>query len=326
MRNDRPFPFSREGLQRPLYPLRRLRFATFLRLVLAIIFALTAFIFSEVVPIIPPLDHTFLRVVITIWFGLIGFSLFPDIAKIVSSYTINIGNNLISRLSAEVSSQIARLPRQSAAVSHTFTTMTPSGISVNQPLILDTSAIIDGRILDIAKTRFISGTILLPSFILTELQQVADSSDFIKRARGRRGFEIIDDLKKIKGVKIELWDQEIGGRAVDDKLLKLAKSMHGKIITTDYNLNRVATLSGVMVLNINDLANSVKTIAVPGENLKVKVVHLGKDSKQGVGYLDDGTMIVVEDGAQLVGKEIQTEVSRVLQVPAGRMIFAKTAN
>lgn len=323
MRNDRPFPFSREGLNRPLYPIRRLRFATFLRLVLAIIFALTAFIFSEVIPAIPPLDHTFLRVVITIWFGLIGFSLFPDLAKIVTTYTITVVNNLISRLGTEVMNQIMRLPRHN--LSPSYTSMTPGGVTVNQPLILDTSAIIDGRILDIAKTHFISGTILLPAFVLTELQQVADSSDYIKRQRGRRGFEIINDLKKVKGIRIEIWDHEISGKAVDDKLLKLGKNLNGKIITTDYNLNRVATLSGVTVLNINDLANSVKTIAVPGESLKVKVVHLGKDSKQGVGYLDDGTMIVVEDGAQLVGKEIQTEVSRVLQVPAGRMIFAKTA-
>lgn len=322
MQNSRLFPFSREGINKSFFPFRRFKLTTFLRLVLAIIFALIAFIFSEVIPEIPPLNHTFLRIIITLWFGLIGFGLFPDLAKIVSTYTITVVNSLVSRLGTEVMNQIMRLPRHN--LNPAFTSMAPSGVTMNQPLILDTSAIIDGRILDIAKTHFISGTILLPSFILTELQQVADSSDFLKRQRGRRGFEIINELKRIKGVHIEIWDHEINGKTVDEKLLKLAKNLRGKIITTDYNLNRVATLSNITVLNINDLANSVKTIAVPGENLRIKVVHLGKDSKQGVGYLDDGTMIVVEDGAELVGREINTEVARVLQVPAGRMIFAKT--
>ena len=194
---------------------------------------------------------------------------------------------------------------------------------MNQPLILDTSAIIDGRILDIAKTGFIFGILLIPSFVLTELQQVADSSDYLKRSRGRRGFEILEELKKVKGLRTEVWDKDIMAKTVDDKLLKLAKSLNGRIITTDFNLNRVASVSGVNVLNINDLANSVKTVAIPGEHLKVKVIHLGKDPKQGVGYLPDGTMIVVEDGATLVGQDIKTEVTRILQVPAGKMIFTK---
>lgn len=295
----------------------------FLRILLAIAFALPAFIFTEVVPDLPPFNHTFLRIVVTVWFGLIGYGVFPDIARSVSNTTISLINSFVSKISTDVMDQLMRLPQQNP-----FSVPYPShapigGVSVNQPTILDTSAIIDGRILDIAKTNFITGTILVPSFVLAELQQVADSADYIKRSRGRRGFEIIEDLKKMKGIRIEIWDKEPVAKTVDDKLLKLAKNLHGKIITTDYNLNRVASVSNIMVLNVNDLANAVKSVAIPGEKLKVKVVHLGKDPKQGVGYLPDGTMIVVEDGAQLVGHEVETEVTRLIQVAAGRMIFTK---
>lgn len=302
-----------------------MRISKLLRLVLAIIFALTAFIFSEVVPDIPPLSRTFLRIIVTIWFGLIGYGLFPDLARVSSGYFVSLFNNFISRIGNEVMNQIMRLPHQNP-ISAPFPSIGPiGGVSMSQPTILDTSAIIDGRILDIAKTHFLYGTILIPQFILAELQQVADSSDYIKRSRGRRGFEIIEELKKVKGLRIEIWDKEPVAKTVDDKLIKLAKNLHGKIITTDFNLNKVASISGVVVLNINDLANAVKTVAVPGERLDVKVVHLGKDAKQGVGYLPDGTMIVVEDGAQLVGRDVKTEVSRVLQVSAGRMIFVKAS-
>lgn len=296
----------------------------FLRLILAVIFALVAFIFSEVVPELPPFSKNFLRVIITIWFGLLGYGLFPDIAKTVTLAFISLINTFIAMVSNEVINQFLRLPQNHSYAAAPFPVHAPlGGVSVNQPLILDTSAIIDGRILDIAKTGFIHGFMLLPSFVLTELQQVADSSDFLKRSRGRRGFEIIEDLKKIKGLRIEVWDKEPAAKTVDEKLIRLAKGLHGRIITTDFNLNRVAQVSGVSILNVNDLANAVKTVAIPGEQLKVKVVHLGKDPQQGVGYLPDGTMIVVEDGAELVGNEINTEVHRIIQVPAGRMIFVK---
>lgn len=295
-----------------------------LRLVLAIVFALTAFIFTEVLPDLPPFNRIFLRVIITIWFGLMGYGLFPDLAKLVSSAAIKFVNNFTSRLSAEITSQMLRIQRPPLGTGTGFGASAPiGGIAVNHPLILDTSAIIDGRILDIAKTNFLSGTILVPSFVLTELQQVADSADFIKRTRGRRGFEIVNELKKTKGLRIEIWDKDGAGKNVDEKLLKLAKNLQGRIITTDFNLNRLATVSNIPVLNINELSNAVRTIAVPGEKLKVKVVHLGKDAKQGVGYLPDGTMIVVEDGADLVGKDVETEVARLIQVAAGRMIFVK---
>ena len=297
-----------------------------LRLILAIVFALTAFIFSELIPDIPPFSHTFLRLTITVWFGLMGFGLFPDIARRASLSILSLINLLTARVSSEVMSQLMRLPQQNPLSLPSRQHAPLGGVFANHPIILDTSAIIDGRIVDIAKTGFISGLILLPSFVLAELQQVADSSDYLKRSRARQGFEVIDQLKKIKGLRIEIWDKEPAAKTVDDKLLKLAKSLNGRIITTDFNLNRVATVSGIEVLNINDLANAVKTIAIPGEEIKIKIIHIGKDPKQGVGYLADGTMIVLENGADLVGKEIKAEVTRMLQVPAGRMIFAKKAS
>lgn len=300
-----------------------MRITKVLRLVLAVVFALTAFIFTEVVPDIPPFNRIFLRIVITLWSGLMGYGLFPDLAKIVSTTTIKFVNSFVSRLSAEITSQMMRIQRPQLGLGSLPGIAPIGGISVSHPLILDTSAIIDGRILDIAKTNFLSGTILIPSFVLTELQQVSDSADFIKRSRGRRGFEIIDELKKAKGLRIEIWDKDSSGKNVDEKILKLAKNLHGRIITTDFNLNRLATVSNILVLNINELSNAVRTIAVPGENLKIKVVHLGKDPRQGIGYLPDGTMIVLEDGADLVGKEVETEVTRLIQVAAGRMIFVK---
>lgn len=290
---------------------------------MAVGFALPAFIFTEVIPDIPPFHHTFLRVVITVWFALLGYGLFPDLAKFFSLQAIALINIFTSKISTAVADQIVRLPNTQPSGGSNFTSHSTSRVTVNKPMILDTSAIIDGRILDIARTNFLSGNILLPNFVLTELQQVADSSDYIKRSRGRRGFEVIEDLKKVKGLSLEIWEQDISAKTVDDKLIRLAKSLQGRIITTDFNLNKVATLSNVSVLNVNDLANAVKTVAIPGELLKVKVVHLGKDPKQGVGYLPDGTMIVVEDGGELIGKEAETEVSRVIQVAAGRMIFTK---
>jgi uncharacterized protein YacL len=297
-----------------------------LRLTLAVIFALIAFIFSEVIPDIPPVRRIYLRIFVTVWAGLLGYGLFPDVAKIVTMHMVQYFNLLSNRITNEIVSRMDRFPMQNHHQQLNVPTaaLAPvGGVSFNQPLILDTSAIIDGRILDIAKTHFIFGTVIIPEFVLVELQQVADSSDFLKRNRGRKGFEVISALKKIKGIRIEVWDKDAGGRQVDDKLIKLAKSLHGRIVTTDYNLNQVASVSGVLVLNINDLANSLKTIAIPGEKLTIKVIHLGKDETQGVGYLSDGTMVVVKDGSELLGKDVEIEVTRIIQIPAGRMIFGK---
>ncbi len=302
----------------------RIDVSTVLRLVLAVVFALIAFIFTEVIPDIPPFNRIFLRVVVTLWFGLMGYGLFPDLARVISTSAIHLVNTLASKVTNEVMTQILRLQNQNPLSTSGFaTTSSISGLSLSQPLIIDTSALIDGRILDIAKTSFLHGTILVPNFVLTELQQVSDSADYIKRTRGRRGFEIIEELKKIKGLRVEIWDRDVAAKAVDDKLIKLAKNLKGRILTTDYNLNRVASISGVTVLNINDLANALKTVAVPGEPLKIKMVHIGKDPKQSVGYLPDGTMVVLENGADLVGHEVTMEVTRLLQASAGKMIFGK---
>ncbi|MBC6316022.1 PIN/TRAM domain-containing protein [Listeria grandensis] len=192
--------------------------------------------------------------------------------------------------------------------------------------ILDTSVIIDGRIADILATGFLDGTIVIPLFVLAELQHIADSSDTLKRTRGRRGLDILNRLQKEESIRVEMYEgdfEEIS--EVDSKLVKLAKVMQGKVVTNDYNLNKVCEFQNVAVLNINDLANAVKPVVLPGEKMTVLVVKDGKEHNQGVAYLDDGTMIVVEDGRKFINETIQVEVTSVLQTSAGRMIFAKPA-
>ncbi|MBV9232203.1 MAG: PIN domain nuclease [Chloroflexi bacterium] len=194
--------------------------------------------------------------------------------------------------------------------------------SVNQ-ILLDTSTIIDGRIADISQTGFISGTLVVPRFVLNELQHIADSADTMRRNRGRRGLEILNRLQKDATVPIEIIDSDIEGIAdVDGKLVKMARNCHCPIITNDFNLNRVAELQGVKVLNINELANAIKPVLLPGEDIHIKIMQDGKELGQGVGYLDDGTMIVVENGRQFMNMTVEVTVTRVLQTVAGRMIFA----
>lgn len=190
-------------------------------------------------------------------------------------------------------------------------------------ILLDTSAIIDGRIADISLTGFVSGTLVVPRFVLNELQHIADSADTMRRNRGRRGLEMLQRLQKDATVPIEITDTDVEGVAeVDSKLVKMARNMHCPIITNDFNLNRVAELQGVKVLNINELANAVKPVLLPGEDIEIKIMQDGKELGQGVGYLDDGTMIVVEGGRQYMGMTVEVTVTRVLQTVAGRMIFA----
>jgi len=194
----------------------------------------------------------------------------------------------------------------------------------NNSVLLDTSVIIDGRIADIARTGFVAGPMLVPSFVLSELQHVADSSDGLRRQRGRRGLEILNRLQKDPLNSMRITDLDVEGvREVDDKLVILAKQLRCKVLTNDYNLNRVAELQGVAVLNINELANAVKAVFLPGETLEVDVIQKGKESGQGVGYLDDGTMVVIEDGETRIGNVILVTVTKVLQTAAGRMIFAR---
>ncbi len=190
--------------------------------------------------------------------------------------------------------------------------------------ILDTSVIIDGRIVDIFKTRFLSGKIIIPKFVLRELQQIADSTDPIKRQRGRRGLEILNTVQKESGLDITINDDDFPETAeVDSKLVKLAKLLEAKILTVDFNLNRVATIQGIKVLNINELANALKSLVFPGEEMQIKLIKEGKEHNQAIGYLDDGTMVVVEDAKRLIGQEVKVSVTSVLQTQAGRMIFTK---
>src|SRR5687768_1234087 len=190
--------------------------------------------------------------------------------------------------------------------------------------ILDTSVIIDGRIADICETGFMDGTLVIPQFVLKELQLVADSSDSMKRNRGRRGLDILQKIQKMAGVDVTISDVDFPDvREVDLKLIELARTLQGKIVTNDFNLNKVAQLRGVEVLNINELANSLKPVVLPGELMKVFILKEGKEYNQGVAYLDDGTMVVVDNARKMIGKTIDVVVTSVLQTTAGKMIFGR---
>lgn len=196
--------------------------------------------------------------------------------------------------------------------------------SLESMKIIDTSVIIDGRIADIIETKFIEGVLVVPKFVLDELQQIADSPDSVRRSRGRRGLDVLNRLKKDKETLLRITDKDFPEIPdVDSKLVKLAKVLDAKILTNDFNLYKVAEIQGVTVLNINLLTNALKPVVLPGEKMKIVVIKEGKDPGQGIGYLDDGTMVVVDSGKKYVGEEIFVTVTSVLQTPAGRMIFAK---
>jgi len=196
--------------------------------------------------------------------------------------------------------------------------------SNNNIKILDTNVIIDGRILDICESGFIEGTIIIPRFVLNELQYIADSADVLRRNRGRRGLDILHKMQKNPGIDVRIIEQDFPDiKEVDAKLIELAKSIGGKVITNDFNLNQVAELQAVSVLNINELANAVKPVILPGETMNVRVIKEGKEQAQGVAYLDDGTMVVVENGRYLIGQTLDVVVTSILQTTAGRMIFTK---
>jgi len=196
--------------------------------------------------------------------------------------------------------------------------------SKEDSVLVDTSVIIDGRIADVSQTGFISGTLLIPRFVLNELQHIADSSDGLRRNRGRRGLDMLNKLQKDSLVPIRITEMDVKDvHEVDEKLIRLAKELGCPIITNDYNLNRVAALQGIKVLNINELANAVKAVVLPGETITIRIIQEGKELGQGVGYLDDGTMVVVENGRRHIDHEVEANVTRVLQTVAGRMIFAR---
>lgn len=199
-----------------------------------------------------------------------------------------------------------------------------SWTNLNRTILLDTSVIIDGRVSDIAKTGFLPGTLLIPRFVLNELQYIADSPDGLRRQRGRRGMEVLAELQKLPNILVRISDINAEGvREVDDKLVVLARQLKCPILTNDYNLNRVAELQGVTILNINELANAVKSVVLPSERMTLNIFQEGKEFGQGVGYMDDGTMVVVENGHDYIGEYKDVVVTKVLQTAAGRMIFAR---
>lgn len=237
----------------------------------------------------------------------------PIVAAIVFSY---LGVMIFIARQNEILSIFSFLPRSGEN--------RPRASQNGRNILMDTSVIIDGRIVDIAKTGFVSGTLLIPRFVLNELQHIADSADKMRRQRGRRGLEVLAALQKDPRLPVQITDIDIeGAREVDDKLVILARQMHAPILTNDFNLNRVADLQGVPILNINELANAVKVVFLPGEELTVKIIQEGREPRQGVGYLEDGTMVVVQDGVDFMGSDVKTSVTKVLQTAAGRMVFAK---
>ncbi len=196
----------------------------------------------------------------------------------------------------------------------------------SKPYVLDTSVVIDGRIADVLETGIIDNKLIMPRFVLAELQAVADSNDRLRRSRGRRGLDILDRLRKNNQIDFEIYERELPemqDHPVDMKLLMLARHLDGKVVTGDFNLNKVAKLQNVPVINLNEIANSLKPVFLPGELIKIKIVKAGEGPTQGVGYLDDGTMIVVDEGRQEIGNEVGVTVSSMLQTSAGRMVFAK---
>jgi uncharacterized protein YacL len=197
-----------------------------------------------------------------------------------------------------------------------------------KPYVLDTSVVIDGRIADIVETRVIDNQLVMPQFAIAELQAIADSNDKLKRNRGRRGLDILNRLRSDPKVDLMIWDRELpefAGQPVDQKLVLLAKHLEGKVVTNDYNLNKVAKLHNVGVINLNDIANSLKPVFLPGETIEVRIVKIGEEAGQGVGYLEDGTMVVIEGGREHIGELVSAVVTSVLQTSAGRMVFGRYA-
>lgn len=292
-------------------------------IVLAFVLGLSGLALAQSLPLPPPFTPNKTRAIYVLIGVLIALSYFSRLSRFVVMTTTSLAKKVVSDLASELLDQFNKATTRKQIM--------PEGTPAQMEeyagaIILDTSSIIDGRILDVAKAGFILGLILVPEFVLREMQQVADSADHIKRSRGRRGFEIINELKKVKGLKLQVWDGEaekLPGKGVDDKLISLAKMFKAKILTCDFNLGSVAKLQNVKVLNFNELSNVLKTLPIPGEILSVKISHPGKDKDQGVGYLPDGAMVVVKEASSLVNKEVEVEVTKILQSSAGRMIFGK---
>ena len=287
------------------------------RLIIGIVFAAAGFYFSSSI-FTETEQNTRLGFQIVIAFISAGLGMY--LVPFVQKWVVYWSSVFSRRVANEVISQL-RIPRISNPVRGRSGKENSKWLN---PMVVDTSALIDGRLAEIVESGFLFGTLIVPNFVLSELQHIADSADKLKRGRGRRGFEVVESIKKSKAVRTVIYDSGYNSlKGIDDKLLNLAKGWKAKIITTDFNLNKVASVSGVKILNVNELSNSIKVPLIPGEEIDVKVIQEGKEENQGVAYLPDGTMIVVEEGGGYLGKNVTASVSRVLQTAAGRMIFAK---
>ncbi len=253
-----------------------------------------------------PVISTTLPFIFPFVFGIIGYLTISNRREEISAFFENAGA-FVQRKEKEEEAVIAKAPK-----------------SFKQYKVLDTSVIIDGRIADVLKTHFLEGTLVIPNFVLKELQGIADSADSLTRTKGRRGLDILQEIQEDPNTEVEFYEGDFSGvQEVDLKLIKLAQEKEGAIVTNDYNLNKVAGIQNVPVFNINELANAVKPVVVPGEPMHVLIVRKGTERQQGVAYLDDGTMIVVEDGKRHLNDWVDVEVTSALQTSAGRMIFAK---
>lgn len=298
-----------------------MKFKIFLRPSLAIVFAFIGVVVARrgAPPELLGILGNWLLIMAALAFGILGFIL-PEVAELA-------GRAGIAALARQIAGY---LPTPSSLSVPTFPFRRKAASSRGKypnPLIVDTSVLIDGRIADIAASGFITGTLIVAPSVIGELHKLADLGDNLKRGRGRRGLDILAKLQKEKKVKVEiLAKDDPSGAGVDEKLVKLAADLRGKLLTVDWNLNKVASVRKIAVLNINELANAVKTAVLPNERLMITIRNMGREKDQGVGYLSDGTMVVVEAGASLIGKEVEVSVQKVLQTAAGKMVFARIAN
>jgi len=286
-----------------------------------------------------PFISNILPIVVTIVLGLSGFYIFSN----KSAEIMDLATRLPQVRRTEVTDGKSTVDPQATAVetgtataevstqdryTEALLAMKPAAVDDYQPYkILDTSVIIDGRILDVLKAGFIEGVIVVPNFVLKELQYIADSADSVKRVRGRRGLDILNQIQALDDVTVDFYAGDFEDESeVDLKLLLLAKEVNGVVVTNDYNLNKVSQFHKIKVLNINELANSLKSVVIPGEMLTVHIVKAGTERQQGVAYMDDGTMIVVEEGKHHIDESLRVEITSAIQTNAGRMVFAKIAD
>ena len=256
--------------------------------------------------------------------GAFGVTVLPVILSTIGNWFEALVQKTVVRVASDFWEQQAKRAQESRRRKEEEQ---QKGLTEGRSVVVDTSAIIDGRILDIVKAGFLDNPLIVPRVVLDELQLISDSSDVLKRQRGRRGLDILKDLKKVtKVVILESGQVEVNddkSLQVDKALVRIAKARNAKLATVDFNLNKVASVTGIKVINVNELSNAIKAVVLPGEALQIKIVQVGKEETQGVGYLPDGTMVVVEKGSDLVGKETTVDVVRIIQTPAGKMIFAK---